>query len=211
MAITRVILFTLDPEKDQSDLGPGVVSTLSFFEVPDGNPDDLSFTCMYCPPATGSGIRMAQPTLFLGTNAGAGQTYQTFRPDIRDDSAWPVVFEWITARLDPDARADSQQGRDSTTKEFSWLSIPYVVRDALYHLYWAKDVDPIRSSMVSWTEFVSTDTSDTGFSFEQSGSGLANWVHLRGVGYSSLGIREVLSSFVIRYRSAGKGEEGRDS
>lgn len=208
MSVTRVLVFIADPNEEQSDLGPGVCSTLSFSAVADANTTAKAFTCMYAPPAYGSGIRMAQPTVFLGTNAAVGKTYQTLRPDLKRDDGTAITREFISARLDPDSRADSQQGRDSTTKEFSWLNIPGEnLTSRGEQLYWLKDLDPIDSPMVAWTEFT-YQTGDTGFFFE---NGLANWIHIRGVDDGSTDGEVILSSFVLRYRPAGKGEEGRDS
>ena len=206
MAVTRVALFLISPFEEQPGVGPGVVSTLSYTAVPDANATGKSFTCAYCPPSRGSGVSVAQETMFLGTNAAAGVTLQTFKNNLALDGASPIQAEFISARLDPENRADSNAGRDSIAKRYDYVAMDGAnLTDDGGTLYWLRDIDPVTSAVVSWRQF-DYEPDDKGFYMEES---LAQYVHLRGV-YSGLtACQRLLSGFSLRYRLVGKSEQGR--
>lgn len=207
MGITRNFIFAIDPYLPQGDLGPGLCSTLSFTAVPDGNDSEKSFSCGYAPLTRGSGVSIAQETLFIGTNAEAGYTYQTLKDNLTQDGSNPVVAEFITRRLDPDSRPGSGN-RESSTKRYENLDFngPSIL-ELGGSIYWTKDCNPIRDNTVSWKEFT-YNSGDTGLYFEK---GLGNWVHIKGVCSGASAGDILLSAFTLRYRYVGRGIEGRDS
>lgn len=206
MAVTRVALFLISPFEQQPDVGPGIVSTLSYATVPDANATGKSFTCAYCPPSRGSGVSVAQETMFVGTNAAGGKTLQTFKNNLALDGSAAITAEFISQRLDPENRGDSNQGRDSVSKRYDFVAMDGAnLTDDGGQLYWLKDIDPATSPVVSWTEFTYT-AGDRGFYFE---SGLGKFVHLRGVYDGMTAGQRLLSGFSLRYRLVGKSEEGK--
>lgn len=207
MGVTRNFIFAIDPYKEQSGLGAGVCSSISFTAVPDGNDTEKAFTCGYAPPTRGSGVSISQETLFLGTNTEAGKMYQTLSENLSQDGTASIAWEFITARIDPDSRPDSGS-RESSTKRYEGLDFngPSLLEHTA-QAFWTKDCNPIEDSSVTWKEF-SYDSGDTGLYFE---SGLANWVHLKGTGSGTASRETMLSGFTVRYRHVGKGAEGRES
>lgn len=206
MAVTRVALFLISPFESQDDLGPGITTTLSYAAVPDANETGKSFTCAYYPPTRGSGVSIGQETMFLGTNSAVGKNFQTFKNNLALDGSSPIEAEFISQRLDPENRGDSQQGRDSVQKRYDVLAMDGAnLTDDSGQLFWLKDIDPITSPSVQWTEF-SYASGDKGFYFE---SGLAKFVHIRGT-YSGTTVgQRLLSGFSLRYRLVGHSEQGK--
>ena len=202
MGITRQYIFGIDPKG-------GVCQTFGYAQVPDANTSGKAITCAHYPAAKGSGVSLMQETLFFGTTSAVGKMFQTFKDSQSLDGTEAIEGEFITARLDPDNRADGgpNRGRDSTQKRFYFVNhnSPTMI-DRGGTLYWTKDVDPLTDSMVVWTEFQANE-GDTKFYFEK---GNANWIHLRGVhdGVSSNSVH--LSGFALNYDTISRGE-GRDS
>lgn len=200
MAITRQLVFCIDPKS-------GVACTFSYADIPDANDSSKAITCAHVPAARGSGISVMQESMFFGTTSAVGKTFQTLRDTLAKDGTEDISAEFITSRVDPDNRSDERTQREPTTKRYEWLIFngPHPVEKG-GNLYWTKDVDPIRDSLVTWNQF-SMDAGDSTTYFE---SGLAEWVHLRGV-FSAIQNNEIhLSGFGVQYNTVRSGEN-RDS
>lgn len=201
MGVSRQLILCIDPRSD-------AINTISFSSVPDGNSSGKIFTCAYVPPAKGSGISITQETMFIGAVSEVGTMFQALKQDVAMDGASNVVSEFITQRLDPDNRIESGRRRSNSTKRY--LSVQFngtIPGEKGVELSWLKDTDPIESNSVSWTTFA-TNTGDTLVEFE---SGLADWVHLRGVHNGATGNEVHLDNFSLHFVRVGEGREGRDS
>lgn len=207
MGVTRVLIFAIDPYQEQGNLGPGLCTTISYADVPDGNDTEKAFTCAYVPPSKGLGVSIAQETMFLGTTSAAGKMYQTLDRRLSLDGSTAITYDVITARVDPDNSSDSSS-RESTTKRYDVLDFngPSFL-DFSGTGYWAKDCNPVEDASVTWKTF-QHQAGKTGLYFE---SGLANWIHVRATGSSPNSGSTVFSGFTVRYRHIGKGVEGRES
>jgi hypothetical protein len=168
MATTRQLIFGIDPKE-------GLAEFFSFTAVPDGNVDQKAFTCAFVPPARGVGIVLMQESVFIGGNVGAGITLQAFQDSLGLDGANPIKAQFVSARLDPEIRADANQVRRKVSKRYdklTWNGNSPVMRGCV--VSWARDVDPINDPAVVWTSFA-TDPARSRVQFE---SGLAEWIHL---------------------------------
>lgn len=198
MGITRQIIFGIAP-KD------GAAFTLSYAAIPDGNADGKAFSCALSPSTRGAGISLSQTTLFLGT-VGANLTFQTLRYDKGMDQATAITGTFVTNRIDPDSRPDSQKGRARTTKRYRKVTTagfePSRVGLTLTH---AKDLDPILdSSTITYSAFEG-GTDDSQLEFPE---GVAEFVHLKGTESGNNSGEIILSNFDVEYYTVGRRPGG---
>lgn len=201
MAITRQVIFGIDPEL-------GLAETLSYSEVPDNNVSAKTFTSAFVPVTRGAGVTLLQESLFLGGSSEAGVMFQTLKDNLAQDGTTNIVSTFVTARIDPESRPEIRAPREANTKRYHSLQVNGVNPLAKgVTLSWTKDVDPIRGPTVLWKDF-NGDGSKTVLMFE---SGLAEWVHLRGVHSAATSNEIHLDNFQIGYYPVGEGRQGGDS
>lgn len=190
MATTRQIIFGIDPRQ-------GLAQFLSFAQVPDGNASEKAFTCAFVPPARSSGTTLMQESVFIGGNTGAGITLRALQDTLALDGTDPITAQWVSARIDPEVRADANQVRRKIAKRYDKLSWngenPELRGDTT--VQWAKDIDPINSPTVNWMSFSGVPAR----SRVQFPSGLAEWIHLRIVDTSTVTGLISVPPFMIEY------------
>lgn len=192
VSITRQLILGVDPVSGNS-------FTLAFGDIPDGNMLDKGFLCGYCPPQKSGGVSIMQECVFLGTTAGTGQTFAAFRDDLALDGTTPIKGRVITHRIDPDARADVNQVKMSTTKRY--LKLILGGKNPMQNgatIQWLKDVDPF-DPMAMWQN-IAGDTDDTVLLFE---TGIANFIHLKLEDSSPVVNEVVLPPLAIGYYPIG--------
>lgn len=198
LGITRQIIFGIAP-KD------GAAFTLSYGDVADGNSGAKAFTCALAPSSRGAGVSLSQTTIFLGTT-GAALTFQTMRNDKGLDGATAVTYDFITNRIDPDSRPDSQKGRARTTKRFKKLGFsgfePAVAGTTITIL---RDLDPIIDASIATYEAIHQGSDTTELYFN---NGLCEWFHLRGSGSGNIAGQIILSNFDTEFYTVGRRPGG---
>lgn len=199
---TRQIIFGIDPRGSDP-----ITFTLVFADIPDGNEDLKAFTCGYRPPTKGAGSSIAQESIFLGTTADAGLTFQALKDDKTQDGTTPIVARAITQRIDPDARPDANIARSKTTKRFLQVAFNGKAPDELgLDVYYAKDSDPLKDPSVNWIAATGA-AGDTQLEIED---GVADWLNLKFETTVSNVDDEIVSAFDVVYYGTGS-REGRDS
>lgn len=200
MGLTRQIIFGIAPRD-------GAAFTLSYTDIADGNSSAKAFTCAIAPATRGSGVSLSQTTLFLGTTA-ANLTYQTMRSDKGQDEATPVIGTFVTNRIDPDNRSDSQQIRRRTTKRFRRIGmVGFEPSRTGLEVSYARDADPILDSSTVVYESFEAGGDDSELEFP---NGLCEFFHLRGTDSGNNAGQIVLSNFDVEYYTVGR-RPGRDS
>lgn len=199
---TRQLIFGIDPKRR------GLACTLAFAAIPDGNSEGKAFTCGVVPPARGTGINIMQESMFLGTTSGVGETFQALKDDVALDGDEPVAARLISHRIDPDARADSDQALQATQKQYLTLNFNGVSpRESGATIKYSKDSDPVTDPVTTWYDFIGA-VDDTLLHFKKTS---ANWINLLIEDSSTVYNQPMLPPFSIEYQSDGEEREGGDS
>lgn len=190
---TRQLILGIDPLTGDN-------FTLAFGHCIDGNPDRANFLCGYCPPQKGTGMSVLQECVFLGTTVGTGLTFAALIDALSmDGGSMAIRGRCITHRIDPDARADVNQVKSSTTKRYLKLILGgnNPMQFGL-KIQWTKDQDPL-GPFVVWQD-ISGDPDDTVLYFE---NGLANFIHLKIDDSTNIVGKVVLPPLSIGYYGIG--------